>query len=300
MRATVAHARRRPQVTRCARPVVLRSTSYLLTFPELKPNESTTSTNRMTRKVAKDERAPAFQFYWKQWLSDDNVLAMSWTARAMHMHFICLAWQQTPPCSIPDDDDIMRAWVGHPGDWENLKKQILRAWRHDELTGRWVQDGLLRVWQTQKAYRDSRRRNAKGYAHAHAEHMPGISKAQREHMGDSPSPSPSPINYKELIDRVANHFLARHPRRRIGPKDRKAVANALTLGYAAEDLIAAIDGNANDSWHRSKHKHELPYVLRDSGKIDTFRGLASAPQGVIGVIDGEMSPELERLTRPGA
>lgn len=131
---------------------------------------------------------------------------------------------------------------------------------------------------------------AKGTPRAHLGHKREASKAITALTTLSDSPE----------DRVLAHYLAQHPRRRIGPKDRTAVAKALTFGYAPEELCAAIDGNASDRWHQSKHKHELPYVLRDSGKIDSFRGLASAPKGVIGVIDGEMSPELERLTRPGA
>lgn len=76
---------------------------------------------------------------------------------------------------------------------------------------------------------------------------------------------------------VLDHYLVTHPRRRIGPKDRKAVAKALTLGYSAGELCEAIDGNAQDEWHREKRKHELPYVLRDTGKIDDFRARVERP-----------------------
>lgn len=155
----------------------------------------------MTRKQAPSERAPAFQFYWKQWLSDDNVLAMGWEARGMHMHFICLAWQQTPPCTLPNDDELMQAWVGFPRDWESIKKQITRAWRLDEATDRWVQDGLLRVWKDQKAYRDSRRKNAKGRSAKPSSRAASTSPAHAPHMGESPSPSPSPVTTKTTTSR---------------------------------------------------------------------------------------------------
>lgn len=82
---------------------------------------------------------------------------------------------------------------------------------------------------------------------------------------------------------VLDHYLVTHPRRRIGPKDRKAVAKALTLGYAAGELIEAIDGNAADDWHVEKHKHELSYVLRDNGKIDDFRERAAGANGRVAV-----------------
>lgn len=73
---------------------------------------------------------------------------------------------------------------------------------------------------------------------------------------------------------VLEHYLATHPRRRVSERDRKAVAKALALGYAPSELREAIDGNATDEWHVEKKKHELPYVLRDTGKIDDFRARA--------------------------
>jgi uncharacterized protein YdaU (DUF1376 family) len=103
-------------------------------------------------------KAPAFQFYPKQWLGDDKVLAMDWDARAMHMHLMCIAWQQTPPCTLPDDDDMIRRWLGNPKKWKLLKNQILSAWKMDD--GRWVQSGLLEQFKKQDAYRESRKSGA--------------------------------------------------------------------------------------------------------------------------------------------
>ena len=51
------------------------------------------------------------------------------------------------------------------------------------------------------------------------------------------------------------------------------VASQLKL-YSVGDLCLAIDGNADDEWHRERAKHELTYVLRDAGKVDSFIALA--------------------------
>jgi hypothetical protein len=75
--------------------------------------------------------------------------------------------------------------------------------------------------------------------------------------------------------RVLDHYRTVHPRRRPGDdKDIGAIREALARGYAPDQLCEAIDGNAGDIWHKDRSKHELPYVLRDNGKIDTFIGLA--------------------------
>lgn len=130
---------------------------------------------------------PAFQFYPRQWLADDKVMLMSWEARAMHMHLICICWQQTPACTLPDDDDSIKAWLGHPKDFERLKTEIFRAWK--KVGGRWQQDGLLRVYLKQKAYSESRKANASHPHKAYAKHMQSTGTAQEEEDEDEVSSS---------------------------------------------------------------------------------------------------------------
>src|SRR5947208_3297321 len=94
-------------------------------------------------------KAPAFQFYPKQWLGDDNVLLMDWDARALHLHYMCIAWQQVPACSLPDDDELLHRWANLHPDWDRIKKQVFRAWKLEN--GRWYQAGLLDQYNRQKA-----------------------------------------------------------------------------------------------------------------------------------------------------
>jgi len=85
------------------------------------------------------------------------------------------------------------------------------------------------------------------------------------------------------VDAVMSHYGAVHPKRRPGNKERAVIRKALALGYPPAELCEAIDGNAADEWHRAQGKHELAYVLRDSGKIDDFRARAitAAPKSVV-------------------
>ena len=93
------------------------------------------------------------------------------------------------------------------------------------------------------------------------------------------------------------HYRAVHPSRRPGDKDRKAVRRALGT-YTAAELCEAIDGNASDKWHIEHKLHGLAFVLRDNEKIDTFRARRSSTPAAALVVDGWMSDELERATRP--
>jgi hypothetical protein len=70
------------------------------------------------------------------------------------------------------------------------------------------------------------------------------------------------------------------------------VRRALALGYSAEELMAAIDGNAQDDWHARNRKHELSYVLRNRELIDTFRDKArAANEPLVDPVTGGLTPQ---------
>jgi hypothetical protein len=78
------------------------------------------------------------------------------------------------------------------------------------------------------------------------------------------------------VELVVAHYRLRHPHRRPGEKDRKLIARQLGT-YTVAELCAAIDGNADDEWAQRTGKHELTWVLRDNGQIDTYRAKAETP-----------------------
>lgn len=92
------------------------------------------------------------------------------------------------------------------------------------------------------------------------------------------------------------HYRRLHPKRRPGGRDRTLIARHLAT-YSPAELCEALDGNATDEWACRTGKHELMWVLRDNGQIDTYRAKAEPP-AVAAVQDGWMSAELERETRP--
>jgi hypothetical protein len=152
--------------------------------------------------------APAFQFYPKQWLGDDKVLLMDWDARAMHLHLMCIAWQQSDehPCSLPDDDISWKKWCGNARNFSVLLKQIRSAWVLEN--GRWYQPGLLRQWEKQQRFSNSRSENAnKRWEKAHA----SASSVQCERDAFLSSSSSLKQNNKHLSDQF-NQFYKTYPR----------------------------------------------------------------------------------------
>lgn len=133
-------------------------------------------------------KSPAFQLYVKQWLGDDKVMLMDWDARGMHVHLMCIAWQQEDPCTLPDDDEVLKKWLGDPSDWERVKRQIFRAWKLEN--GRWIQQGLLRTFNKQREFSESRKKAAekrwgKETQDASALHMDSICNALQSSFSSS-------------------------------------------------------------------------------------------------------------------
>lgn len=107
------------------------------------------------------EKSPAVQWYPKQYLGDDKVLAMEWDARGMHHWLLNISWQQEPRGTIPNDTGLIRRWLGSPSDeiWRRVWPQIKESWLLQD--GRFVNAGMLRAAQRQEAYSKRRTKDGK-------------------------------------------------------------------------------------------------------------------------------------------
>lgn len=107
-----------------------------------------------------NDKSPAVQWYPKQYLGDDKVLAMDWDARGMHHWLLNISWQQEPVGSIPDDICTVRRWLGLPSGfadadrvWARVWPQISAAWALKN--GRWFNAGMVRAWERQQIYKQN-------------------------------------------------------------------------------------------------------------------------------------------------
>jgi hypothetical protein len=131
--------------------------------------------------------------------------------------------------------------------------------------------------------------------------------APRLELVELSAPTPPAPRYGTLAatadeERVLAHYRAVHPRRRPGETDLRAVRRQLKAKYSVEDLCLAIDGNAQDDWHKERGKHELNYLLRNNGLTDNFIAIATPePDAWTDIVDprtGWLTPLGERVTRP--
>jgi uncharacterized protein YdaU (DUF1376 family) len=99
-------------------------------------------------------RPPAIQWYYKQWLGDNKVLAMDWDATGMHHHLLMVSIQEEPPGSIPNDMATIRRWLRNPPDsvWRRVHPQIFAAWSLRD--GRWFNSGMVETMERQNRYKE--------------------------------------------------------------------------------------------------------------------------------------------------
>lgn len=114
------------------------------------------------------EKSPAIQWYPKQALGDDKILAMDWDSKGMHYTLCWISCQQEPPGTIPDDDAVIRRWLGSPSDdvWRRVRPQIMTAWPVQD--SRRVNAGMVRAFERQRAFSESRTKAAECRWNAYA------------------------------------------------------------------------------------------------------------------------------------
>ncbi len=124
-------------------------------------------------------KSPAFQFYPKQWVGDNNIMMMDWDVQGMHVHLMSISWQEDQPATLPKSDKILRKLLKNipKKDWENrIKPQLFLSWKTwEEDDSRIINNGLRREFIKQKSKSDKARTNANSRwtkdANASPQHM---------------------------------------------------------------------------------------------------------------------------------
>jgi uncharacterized protein YdaU (DUF1376 family) len=122
------------------------------------------------------DRAPAFQFYPRQFAGDDQVMGMDLEAIGAHILLMCAAAASPERCRIDADEYAIRMRLRNPSDeaWQRIKKQLMAgAWKLSSDGKSWIQSGLERTFMKQKEFSDQQRNKAnKKWGNQAAEPMP--------------------------------------------------------------------------------------------------------------------------------
>jgi hypothetical protein len=136
--------------------------------------------------------------------SETWAIADGWAAKAL-VNLWTRSWHQVPAGSLPDDDNLHRAWANVP-DWESVRNVALRGFvkcSDGRLYHRVICEKALDAWNKRKRFRraaNARWKNEKNAtdmqrtpdapASYHATHLQGTGrgKGKRKNAADAASP----------------------------------------------------------------------------------------------------------------
>lgn len=200
------------------------------------------------------KKPPYFNFYPKDFASDDAVELMSTTAVGAYILLLCKAWHQDPPASLPNDDLLLARFARLTlDDWRQVKPEVLRAFTLG-TDGRLYQkrlrseyEGFLR--KASKARESAQKRwvemrtHSEGNANALREHCEGNARGSESDSG-SESGSSGGVGSAEGKGDSADRIYAAYPRKVGRTAAIKAIRRALdSLGNAQ-----VMDGTKPPAW----------------------------------------------------
>lgn len=150
----------------------------------------------MQSNSSQPEKFPSFNWYPRDWLV--GTVRLTAEQKGMFADLLSYAWDQTPPCTVPDDDVLLAKWAG----------VTLTRWRKAGAVVRAkfqpIGDGLLRnnkqwtVYQQAVENRNRKRRSGKQGAdkrwHSHSD---AITPPVPDRMAESSLPISMPIPIPE-------------------------------------------------------------------------------------------------------
>lgn len=196
------------------------------------------------------DKAPAFQFYPKDFLTDEKVVLMSNTEVGIYMRLLCFCWLEG---TLPLETESLARMARMP------LKQFTKLWERSVLRSCFQvsEDGRLHHkrldLERQNQQEHTRRQGDRGRAGAEARwHKHGASNAQAmpsdggaRMLGDgssSPSSSPSPVQTTKKARPVFQGQCFSLFDWQIGKLNQRLGSNAKAFGI--EDWIQVVDAGA--------------------------------------------------------
>ena len=200
-------------------------------------------------------RPPAIQWYYKQWLGDNKVLAMDWDATGMHHHLLMVSIQEEPPGSIPNDMAVIRRWLRNPPDdvWRRVNPQIFAAWSLRD--GRWFNSGMVETMERQQRYKERYEEGTKPTSNS----KKSKKKTSNEDQSSLFKEDPQPNDIGGVAEEIGHlHPANSHMRSVVLPS---AQLSAIAEAIERDGVEAVISGTKNLAQKVAKWpKSELRFV----------------------------------------
>ena len=145
--------------------------------------------------MAREGKAPAFQFYAADWLADSTVMRMSCAQRGAYINLLCVQWRER---TIPDDAAACRRLAGAGvREWKHIWPAMLTAFEANN-DGTRSNKRLLSQQNSDIEFRTERSDSGAKGAKAHwAKHGSAIQQPLANHSSASASASASASQKKK-------------------------------------------------------------------------------------------------------
>src|SRR5262245_526660 len=140
--------------------------------------------------MPRSERAPSFQFYPMDWLSDPAVDALSFDEQGRYFRALCMTYQGSAPGIATEDQ--WRAWMRYTEEeWPAHREALARCFKVD-ANGAWIQKRTRNDSRAQRRrYRSAKEAGRRSGVARRAKASNG-SRTERERIGnEKPTPSSS-------------------------------------------------------------------------------------------------------------
>jgi hypothetical protein len=123
--------------------------------------EQLASVQKLLARFGEPDGKPApciSRWYVRDYNADPRVMAMWWPAKGLNMFLVGIAWESSPPCSLPDDEEFIRGLCSRPPAelWSECWPEVRRYW--DEFEGRLWSFPLVDMYLEQMRVRAAKKK----------------------------------------------------------------------------------------------------------------------------------------------
>lgn len=196
--------------------------------------------------MSESDRAPSSQFYWKDWLSDVAVNAMTFEQRGHYFHYLAMTHQTDSP-GRSSEEEVRQLACYSVDEWKENREAIRRAFRV-EPDGTWIQKRTVRARDVQRVRHEKSvtggRRSALRPRGAGGRFQP----QPRDGVGtpssssSSASASPSAIQQNPTPQPLPPNHASAPPGRRGQPNEGTRGTKGAASGKAGLESLAAVVG----------------------------------------------------------
>ena len=228
-------------------------------------------------------KAPAFQFYVRDWLCSRKVTSMSGECVKAYLYLLCESWLNEPRATLPNDDAELASMARvSTDDWKRIKCDVMKCFKEgvcEEHSGHLYNERLLEV---SRNYEKNQRPNNKNALRTRKKREPNAKKRTSSSTSSSSSIASSPSIAEHLKDIWVDYVAMRKSiKKPMTDKAQKLILAKLDkLTSNESEQVAIVEKSIQSNWlsvfplsDDTKRQQARQYGRQELTDEDTMRTL---------------------------